>query len=323
MITLDGKNILVTGGAGFIGSHLCDRLLKEPVNKLIAIDNLFLGTKNNLVNVGKSKKFIFKNIDVTDFDKLKRIIDQFKINIIFHLAVIPLEVSLESPVWCFDQNIKMTQNILEAIRHNKKRISLVSFSSSEVYGSALYEEMDEEHPLRPNTPYAASKASGDMLINSYSETFGIEYVIIRPFNNYGPRQNDGLYAGIIPITIKKILTGEKPIIFDDGKQTRDFIYVKDTVDFTVKIFKNKRTRGETINLASEKQTSINNVIKLICQELNYKGKIEYRPKRLGDVRKHQGNMEKAKKIISFQEITPLSVGIKETINWYKSINLIR
>lgn len=316
MANLEGKNVLVTGGAGFIGSHLCDSLLNEPVSQLVAIDNLFLGKESNLSNAKESDCFLLKKIDVTDYEKTKEIIELYNIDVIFHFAVIPLEASLEKPLWSFEQNVKMTENISEIVRIANKKITLIACSSSEVYGSALYTPMDENHPLLSHTPYAASKAASDILVCSYIKSFGIDASIVRPFNNYGPRQNEGSYAGVIPKTIKRILKGQKPIIYDNGKQTRDFIYVKDTADWTTEIYKNDKTRGEIINLASGKQIPIEVVIKGICKELNYDGEIEYREKRAGDVRKHQGSVEKARKLLSFEPNIGYPEGIKQTVQWY-------
>lgn len=321
MATLKDKNVLVTGGAGFIGSHLCDAIMKEPVANLISVDNLFLGKESNLDKAKKFDNFIFEQFDITNFNETQNLIDKYNIDVIFHLAVIPLGVSLERPIWCFEQNVHMTQSILEAIRKLNKPISLVVYSSSEAYGSAAYNPMDEMHPLLPHTPYAASKAASDLMVYSYFETFDFDVTIIRPFNNYGPRQNEGSYAGVIPLTIKRILNGKKPIIYDDGKQTRDFIYVTDTAKATIDIYKNEETRGEIINLASGKQIEIEKIIKTICDELGYTGNIEYRERRPGDVRVHEGSIEKVRQLVDFKPSINFTKGIKLTIDWYKKSKL--
>lgn len=317
MADLEGKRVVVTGGAGFIGSHLCDSILQRDIDELIAVDNLFLGKESNLKHANKDSRFSFENIDVAVFKDISKVINENDIDVIFHLAVIPLEVSIGSPIWCFDQNVKMTQNILEIIRHSDRNICLIAYSSSEVYGSAVYTPMDERHPLESHTPYAASKAASDQLVYSYYKTFGLDMVIVRPFNNFGPRQNEGSYAGIIPITIKRILNGDNPIIFDDGEQTRDFIYVDDTANWTVEVYNNESTRGKILNLASGRQTSVNTVINSICREFNYTGVIDRKLRRPGDVRVHEGDVKLAKKLIGFSPETSFSQGIKHTCDWYK------
>jgi len=321
MATLKDKNVLVTGGAGFIGSHLCDAIIKEPLAKLISVDNLFLGKKSNLDGAKKYDNFVFEKFDIINFNETQNLIDKYDIDVIFHLAVIPLEVSIERPVWCFDQNVHMTQSILESMRNLNRSISLVAYSSSEVYGSAVYTPMDENHPLLPHTPYAASKAAADLIVYSYFKTFDLDVTIIRPFNNYGPRQNEGSYAGVIPLTIKRILNGEKPIIYGDGKQTRDFIYVTDTAKATIDFYKNEESRGEIINLASGRQIEIEKIIKTICDEMGYTGNIEYRERRPGDVRVHEGSIEKARQLIDFKPSVDFTKGIKLTIDWYKENKL--
>ena len=141
--------------------------------------------------------------------------------------------------------------------------------------------------------------------------------MVRPFNNYGPRQNEGSYAGVIPLTIKRICNGHQPIIYGDGKQTRDFIFAADTAKWTIEIYKNDRTRGEVINLASGRQIAIETIIKGICKTLKYTGKIKYQPERAGDVRAHEGSVEKAKKLLNFEPAVDFPQGIEETIQWYR------
>lgn len=316
MADFEGKKVLVTGAAGFIGSHLCDRLLEEPLAQLVGVDNLFLGKENNLTVAKADSRFLFERLDVTDSEKLEGLCKAKNFDVIFHLAVIPLPVSLERPVWCFHQNVMMSENICEIVRHSGKKVTVIHFSSSEVYGSAVYTPMDENHPLDSHTPYAASKAAADLLTISYHHTFGIDMAIVRPFNNYGPRQNEGSYAGVIPITIKRILNGQAPIITGDGKQTRDFVYVKDTVDATVEIYRNERTRGEVYNLSSGKQTSIEAVVNAICHKMNYDGEILHHHARPGDVLRHEGNAKKIHEAVGYVVKVGIEQGIGKTINWY-------
>ncbi len=317
-MNLNGKKVLVTGGAGFIGSHLCDRLLSEPVETIIAVDNLYLGKTQNLKKAFSYPNFEFIEADICDFDYLQGIIIRNKIDIIFHLAVIPLETSIDQPVWSFNQNVRMTQNILEVIRRQNREIALVAFSTSEVYGSAAYTPMNEIHPFQSHTPYAASKVASDMLIYSYAKTYGLEFVIIRPFNNYGPRQNEGNYAGLIPLTIQRILNNEMPVIYDDGNQTRDFIFVEDTTYWTVEITKCNQAYRKMINLASGNQVSVEQVIRTICNAMNYSGGIEYRPKRPGDVSEHQGDVQLIQDLVNFETRTNFRTGIAKTVEWYRN-----
>jgi UDP-glucose 4-epimerase len=317
MLTLKNQSILVTGGAGFIGSHLVDRLIKEKPNKIVVVDNFFLGNINNLQNAKSNFHSLFiKKQDIRNYKKMKEIITKNNTDIIFNLAILPLPNSLKKPIWHFEHNVKMTAVLCRLAREDLFK-TLVHFSSSEVYGTALTEKIDESHPLLPHTPYAASKAATDHLVYSFHKTFGLDMLIIRPFNNYGPRQNDKSYAGIIPITIKRILNNKTPIIYGDGNQTRDFIFVKDTVNATIDAYKTKNTRGKTINIANGKEISINEVVRIIAKELSWNKTLQYEKSRLGDVRKHIADIKLAKELISFKPVTDFKEGIKITIKWYK------
>ena len=249
-MSLRNKSIIVTGGAGFIGSHLVDALIKHEPEKLMVIDNFFLGSMGNLNAAKKNyNKLEIVNKDLTNFEDVEKIIGFNSVDVIFNLAVVPLPTSLVKPDWTYDQNVKMTLNLCKLMRKGYFK-TLVQCSSSEVYGSALHIPMNESHPQRTMTPYAASKLASDCLVISYYETFGMDVTIPRPFNNYGPRQNSESYAGVIPLTIKRILNNESPIIYGDGTQTRDFIYVGDTAKAIIDVYLSKNTRGRIINIAS-------------------------------------------------------------------------
>jgi UDP-glucose 4-epimerase len=314
---LSGQNILVTGGAGFIGSHLVDALVSEEPKNLVVVDNLFLGKEENLSDAQRN----FSNLhfiieDAGNLNAMKSILMDYRIETIFNLAVIPLPKSLEDPSWSVIENIRITTNICELGRQGFYK-KLIHFSSSEAYGTALNVPMRENHPLIPSTPYAASKAASDYIALSYFKTFGLETVIVRPFNNYGPRQNEGSYAGIIPVVIRKIKQGKPVEIFGDGKQTRDFLYVKETAKATLKLCQAEDAIGRIINLASGKETSINHLVKKMIQMMNVKDHpIHHAEPRPGDVRRHCGGISLANQLIGFEPRIELEEGLRETIHWY-------
>jgi len=318
-MSLKNKNILVTGGAGFIGSHLVDRLIKEKPKKLVVLDNFFLGKMRNLEEAKKNfpKLKIYKE-SLTNYNKTKKIILENKIEVVFDLAVIPLPPSLVKPEWSFEENVKMAVNICRLAREKAFK-TLIHFSSSEAYGTAKKVPMNEEHPLDPRTSYAASKTAADMLILSYCNCFGIDASILRPFNNYGPRQNEKAYAGVIPLTVKRIKNNESPVVYGNGKQTRDFIFVKDTADAAVKIYNSNNTRGKILNIASGKETNIIDIIKTIMKIMAYKKAIKFEAPRKGDVQRHCADVSLAKKLINFKPRISFSEGMKETVAWYDKI----
>ena len=317
-MTLKNKIVAVTGGAGFIGSHLVDRLIEENPEKIYVLSNFFLGKTSNLSDaISKFKNLEVVKINVADYELVKHFFEKANVDTVFNLAVIPLPTSLEIPSWTFNQNVMITSNICEMARYDKFK-TLIHFSSSEVYGTSRYVPMDEKHPLEAETPYAASKVASDSLVLSYNRTFNSDVSIIRPFNNYGPRQNAWKFAAIIPLTIKRIVNNDDIILFGDGKQTRDFIYVKDTVDAAVKVYNSTNTRGKILNIASGEELSMHFVVKSIAEHLGYNKEFIYKDARPGDVRRHIADISLAKQLIDFKPEIKFAEGIKETINWYKS-----
>ncbi len=313
---LQGKNILVTGGAGFIGSHLVDRLITEKPGKICVIDSLFLGKEANLrdaMNASKTVK-LYKQ-DASDRVVLSDLIEREAIDVVYDLATIPLPTSMERPEFAFNTNINIAMNLVELQRRDKFK-TLIHFSSSEAYGSAMYYPMDENHPFNPTTPYGASKAAADVLLTSYYKLFGLDLAIMRPFNNFGPRQNEGAYAGIIPITIKRILDGQSPMINGDGKQTREFIYVKDTAEACVRVYNEPKTRGQIINVARGKEYTVEFIIATISKVMGYAGKPSYGPPRVPDVRRHIASNKLCAELLNWTPQTTLEDGMKETVTWY-------
>ena len=273
-MNLKNKSVMVTGGAGFIGSHLVDRLIKEKPEKIVVVDNFFLGKRHNLDDAKRNfDNLKVYNADAANQKKMENVIKSNNVDVVFNLAVIPLLVSFEKPAWTYWHNTDMTMAFCELLRKGAYN-TLIHCSSSEAYGSAEYLPMDEKHPLNPTTPYAASKAASDLLVTSYQKSFGIDAALLRPFNNYGPRQNDGSYAGVIPITIQRILSEKTPIVYGDGRQTRDYLYVTDTADAFIKIYEKKKSRGKIINVASGKELEIGGLIRRIAKHMDWKERVE-------------------------------------------------
>ena len=311
------KTVVVTGGAGFIGSHLSDKLITFGPAKIIVIDNLSLGKKRNiehlLVRDSRVKMYVQ---DASDYERMTKIFEKERVDVVFNLAVVPLPFSLKKPKEAIDKNTLITTTMCELLRRKCYK-TLIHCSSSECYGTASYVPMDEDHPTKPRTPYAASKTACDHIVMSYRRTFGVDVAIARPFNTYGPRQNDRSYAAVIPITIRRILTGKPPIIYGDGLQTRDFTYVEDIADTMTKVYEVGSTRGRIVNIASGREISIKDLIGLISNLTNYEGEVTYADPGPGDVRRHMGEISLARKLLGYSPKTNYELGLKKTIDWYR------
>ena len=309
-----GETILVTGGAGFIGSHLVDRLLADGAEHVVVIDNLFLGSEDNLESAMATGKVTFYRDDAEFSTSLDYIFSQHPIGVVFNCATKALNYSFLNPANAFDTNVTVTLNLLELQRRGAFK-TLCHFSTSEVYGSAVYEPMDEQHPRNPTTTYAAGKAAADLAVESYVRMFGLDAIIVRPFNNYGPRQNyRGMMAGVIPITAWRILSGDTPEIHGDGTQSRDFIFVRDTVDAVVKLFR-VQASGESVNISTDNQCSIAELVTRICAEMGYHGEVLRKPSRHADVLCHNASNEKVHLLIDYS-LTDFDAGLCETLQWY-------
>jgi UDP-glucose 4-epimerase len=248
---------------------------------------------------------------------MNAIIKKEKVEIIFNLATIALNYSFFNPYTAYMINVDLADTMLRLLRECSYK-TLIHVSSSEAYGTALYSPMDENHPLNPTTPYAAGKAAADLMISSFYNMEDLDISIIRPFNNYGPRQNDvGQLAGIIPINARRIKDGSMPVIEGDGLQTRDFIYVKDTIRALILAYEKDDSRHKIINLGSGIELSIKDLVSEICEYYNYKGDIDYRPNRPADVRRLCAASELAREILDFSPEVKFEDGLRMTLDWYE------
>ena len=311
---IKNSTILVTGGAGFIGSHLVDRLLVEGAKEVIVVDNLFVGSEENLKDAISKGAILYKD-DIEITSSLDYIFERHNIDIVFNCATKALNYSFVNPKSAFDTNVNGILNILEHQRKGSFK-TLVHFSTSEVYGSAVYEPMDEKHPINPTTTYAAGKAAADIAVRSWVDMFDLDAFIVRPFNNYGPRQNyKGYLAGVIPITAYRILKGINPEIHGTGLQSRDFIYVLDTIDAIIKLYPLMK-KADSINISTDGQITMKDVIHKVASLLEYKGEILNKPSRASDVISHNASNAKVKSMINYQ-LTSFEDGLAKTVEWYK------
>ena len=311
------KRILVTGADGFIGSHLIEDLLKSGYQvKAFVYYNSFnsWGWIDTFPKHIKDEIEIFTG-DIRDPNGVKTAVENC--DIVFHLAaLIGIPFSYHSPDSYVDTNIKGTLNILQAARQLKTERVLVT-STSEVYGTAQYVPIDENHPHQGQSPYSASKIGADRIAESFYCSFNLPVTIVRPFNTYGPRQSA---RAIIPTIIIQLINNFKKIKLGNLSPTRDFVYVKDVVNGFIEIAKSNKTIGEEINIATQSEISIEDLAKEIINQINPKAEIvcdkeRIRPEK-SEVERLYGSNEKIMKLTNWKPKYSISKGLKETIKWF-------
>lgn len=300
--------ILVTGGAGFIGSHLVDRLIKEG-NKVIIIDNLSTGKKENL-----NKKAEFYKVDICS-PKIFKIFQKEKPEFLFHLAALPrVPLSIEAPVLTSKVNILGTLNVFKAgIDAKVKRI--IFASSSSVYGNQKELPLRENMICNPISPYGLQKLTCEKFAKLFTQLYKTPIISLRYFNVYGPRIDfNSDYSLVIGKFLKQKSEGKPLTIFDDGEQTRSFSYVDDVVEATILAMKSKKLKGgEIINIGNNKSQSVNYLAKLIG------GSVQYLPPRVGDVLHTKADVTLAKELLNWQPKVDFEEGLKKTIEWFKCL----
>lgn len=305
--------ILVTGGAGFIGRWVVKGLLSKG-HEVVGFDNLSNGSLENIREFMKNPNFTFMKGDILDRKKLGA---AFKgIDTCIHLAAqINVQESIDHPERAFENNVVGTYNVLEECR--KRDAKLVLVGTCMVYDMAVSKPINEKHPLKSTSPYASSKLAGEELALSYFHAYGLPVVVTRPFNTYGPFQKSNLEGGVVSIFIKRNLEGKSLLVFGNGKQTRDLLYVEDCADFIVRALFNKRAVGEVINAGSGKDISINELALIICRG---KSKIKHvsHPHPQSEIRRLVCDYSKAKKILGWKPKISLNEGIKRTTQWLAS-----
>ena len=308
------KKYLITGGAGFIGSHLCEKLLNMG-HHVICLDNFYNGKLNNIRGLFNNKKFYFVEGSVLDVPLLKELTT--KCDHIFHLAAqIHVEKSIIHPTETLQINLNGTKNLLDICTANKD-ISMTFASSAEVYGEGEAEH-NENSPLKPQSPYAASKVAAEALCISYFHTYGTNVRVIRNFNTFGPKQQSSGYGAVIAIFVKRALSNKPLIIYGDGLQTRDYQYIEDAVNGYVSSM--KIPAGEIVNTGYGQDHCIVDIAKEIIKITDSKSSIVFVDPRPGEVRKLQSNVDK---ISSFGHVSKysLSTGLKKYVDWLKKYDL--
>jgi UDP-glucose 4-epimerase len=317
-MNLSGKKILVIGGAGFIGSHVVQELLKEDISEVVIFDNLTRGKASNVSSslIDSRCTFFQDGGDIREIDVLNRAVAEA--DGVIHLAAMWLLHSKEYPRTAFDVNIQGTFNVLEAcVKSDIER--LVYSSSASVYGDAAFIPMTEDHPFNNRNFYGASKIAGEAMARAFYDRYGLSYVGLRYMNVYGPLQDQtAAYTGVIPIMLNKIEANETPVINGDGSQAYDFITARDVARCNVLALKSE-VSDEFFNVGTGVQTTIKDLCEKILTLTDSNLTVQYKPYSEEDVRRlvqnRIGSTEKALDLLGFEFEESLEKGLKDLIEW--------
>lgn len=302
---------IITGGAGFIGSHLADKLI-DMGGEVLIIDNLTTGSPDNI-----NKSAEFEEVDICDEGSIKKIFQKFKPEFVFHFAAqINVRNSIEDPTYDARVNILGSLNIIkETINSDSRRLVFAS-SGGTIYGEPEYRPVKEDHPKVPIAQYGLSKSTIEEYLRIFKEQTGLSYISLRYANIYGPRQNPKGEAGVFAIFATQILRDERPVIFGDGTATRDYLYVDDAVDAAIKCLEG--VEDGAYNIGSGIEVSTNEVYEVLADALDYEekpGRGDYRP---GEIYKISLDTELAEKEMGFKATVPLEEGVKRLVEYYKA-----
>jgi nucleoside-diphosphate-sugar epimerase len=312
------KNILVTGGAGFIGSHIVDKLLSLGC-KVSVLDDLTTGKMSNLSGAIDTGNLHFIKGDVRDLATVKEALKN--VEAVFHeAAFISVSLSIENPLLANAINIEGTLNLLKASADAKIK-RFIFASSAAVYGEQTGIKKTERMVCEPQNPYGITKLAGESYVRAFWKVYKLPTVALRYFNVYGPRQSFDLasaYGGAVTLFINRIIKGLPPVIYGDGKQTRDFVYIGDVVEANVLALNCKEATGQVFNIGSGRRVTVNHAAKVLKQAL---GKTElkniYEPARVGEVKHGFADITRARNVLKFDPTYPFPEGVNSLVKWYK------
>ena len=314
---LQGKKILVTGAAGFVGSHVIDRLLDEGCAKIIGVDNMQRGQMSNLSSALESGRVEFDTIDIRDKAAMAPLVKGT--DVLFHFAAPRITQCAEEPRLAIETMVEATFNLLEQCVENKVS-KVVASSSASVYGMAdAFPTTEAHHPYSNRTLYGAAKAFNEGLLRSFHDMYGLDYVALRYFNIYGPRMDiHGVYTEVMVRWMERIAAGEPPLIFGDGHQTMDFIDVDDVARANVLAAKSDVT-DDVFNVATGTETSLRGLADMMLSVMGSKASPEFREARsVNGVERRLADTSHASRAIGFNAEIPLDAGLARLVDWWKT-----
>jgi UDP-glucose 4-epimerase len=313
MNPIEGTKILVTGGAGFVGSTTVDQLLDGGAAEVRVIDNFIRGNVRNLEGAERTGRLTLVEGDIRDADLVDSLTEG--VDYVFHQAALRITRCAEAPREAIEVLVNGTSNVLEsAVRHKVKKI--VAASSASVYGDASYLPMDEDHPFNNRTLYGAGKIANEQMLRSYYEMFKLPYVAFRYFNIYGSRMDlDGVYTEVLIRWMDTIESGQSPKIFGDGSQSMDFVYVDDVAKANIAGLKSDVT-DEVFNVGTGVQTDLNELCHLLLKVMGSNLKPEYcEARKVNNVQTRRAAVAKAEKMLGFKAGVDLEAGLRRLVDW--------
>jgi UDP-glucose 4-epimerase len=316
-MNLAGKKVLVTGGAGFVGSNIIDLLLQENCADIVAVDNMVRGRKENLADALARGPVRLVEGDIRDKALMESLVQDA--DIVFHQAALRITQCAEEPRAALEVMVDATYDLLElCVKHKVEKV--VAASSASVYGMAdEFPTTESQHPYNNRTLYGAAKAFNEGLLRSFNEMYGLNYVALRYFNVYGPRMDiHGVYTEVLIRWMDRIVAGQAPLIFGAGDQTMDFIYIRDVALANILAAKADAT-DEVFNVASGTETSLSQLANALLQVMGSSARPEHLPERkVNPVARRIADTGKAEKLIGFKSEWSLTDGLKELVDWWQT-----
>jgi UDP-glucose 4-epimerase len=315
---LQGATVFVTGGAGFIGSHIVDQLLEAGAARVRVLDDCVRGRLENLAEARATGRVDIHVGDVRDADLVDRL--TAGADLVFHQAALRITHCAEEPVRAIEVMVNGTQNVLEAARTHRVR-KVLAASSASVYGEASRLPMDEDHPFNNRTLYGAAKIANEQMLAAYADMYGLSYVMLRPFNVYGPRMDvHGVYTEVMIRWLDRLTRGEPPVIFGDGTQTMDFVHVADVARAYL-LAAVSDADGEVLNCGTGVETSLAQLSRRLCAAAGHPElePVFEPPRRVNPVTRRRAGVQRAAEVIGFRAGIGLAEGLESLAAWYDTV----